>query len=108
MSVPPFLQAAAQECPAQCSCPNDPPQCPLGVSTVLDGCGCCRVCSKQLGELCTDRDMCDPHRGLDCDFGSPVNRRIGVCTGESQLWGEPSTTRLAGGLILVLRLGDVF
>ena len=54
-----------------------------GVSLVLDGCGCCRVCAKQLGELCTERDPCDPHKGLFCDFGSPANRKIGVCTGKT-------------------------
>lgn len=63
-------------------CPSTPPQCAPGVSLVLDGCGCCRVCAKQMGELCTERDVCDPHKGLNCDFGAPMNRRIGVCTGE--------------------------
>lgn len=75
-------QAAAQECGNQCSCPSAPPQCPPGVSLVLDGCGCCRVCAKQMGELCTERDVCDPHKGFYCDFGARINRRIGVCTGE--------------------------
>lgn len=75
-------QAAAQECGNQCSCPSTPPECPPGVSLVLDGCGCCRVCAKQMGELCTERDVCDPHKGLYCDFGARINRRIGVCTGE--------------------------
>lgn len=75
-------QAAAQECGNQCSCPSTPPECPPGVSLVLDGCGCCRVCAKQMGELCTERDVCDPHKGFYCDFGARINRRIGVCTGE--------------------------
>lgn len=77
-----LAQAAGQECSSQCSCPSTPPQCAPGVSLVLDGCGCCRVCAKQMGELCTERDLCDPHKGLYCDFGAPINRRIGVCTGE--------------------------
>lgn len=64
-------------------CPSAPPQCAPGVSLVLDGCGCCRVCAKQMGELCTEKDVCDPHKGLYCDFGAPINRRIGVCTGET-------------------------
>lgn len=76
------VQAAGQECSGQCSCPSTPPQCPPGVSLVLDGCGCCRVCAKQMGELCTEKDACDTHKGLYCDFGAPINRRIGVCTGE--------------------------
>uniref|UniRef100_G1SIE6 CCN family member 2 n=2 Tax=Oryctolagus cuniculus TaxID=9986 RepID=G1SIE6_RABIT len=71
----------AQDCGGQCQCAAAPaPRCPAGVSLVLDGCGCCRVCAKQLGELCTERDPCDPHKGLFCDFGSPANRKIGVCT----------------------------
>ncbi|MCJ8749955.1 hypothetical protein PDJAM_G00193460 [Pangasius djambal] len=75
-----FSGTAAQECPSQCQCPDVAPQCPPGDSLVLDACGCCRVCAKQLGELCTERDVCDPHKGLYCDYGSPNNRRIGVCT----------------------------
>lgn len=60
------------------------------MSLVLDGCGCCRVCAKQLGELCTERDPCDPHKGLFCDFGSPANRKIGVCTGKTRsLYSSP-------------------
>ncbi|XP_036270671.1 CCN family member 2 [Pipistrellus kuhlii] len=72
--------ASGQDCSGQCQCPAPAPRCPAGVSLVLDGCGCCRVCAKQLGELCTERDPCDPHKGLFCDFGSPANRKIGVCT----------------------------
>lgn len=76
--------AAGQDCGGQCQCAAAPaPRCPAGVSLVLDGCGCCRVCAKQLGELCTERDPCDPHKGLFCDFGSPANRKIGVCTGKT-------------------------
>ncbi|KAE8286983.1 Connective tissue growth factor CCN family member 2 [Larimichthys crocea] len=86
MILVPFLcimlsyMAVGQECSGQCSCPSTPPQCRPGVSLVLDGCGCCRVCAKQMGELCTEKDLCDPHKGLYCDFGAPINRRIGVCT----------------------------
>ncbi|XP_031236607.1 CCN family member 2-like [Mastomys coucha] len=73
--------ATGQDCSAQCQCAAEAaPRCLAGVSLVLDGCGCCRVCAKQLGELCTERDPCDPHKGLFCDFGSPANRKIGVCT----------------------------
>lgn len=76
--------ASGRDCSAPCQCPAGPePRCPAGVSLVLDGCGCCRVCAKQLSELCTERDPCDPHKGLFCDFGSPANRKIGVCTGET-------------------------
>ncbi|XP_032507603.1 CCN family member 2 [Phocoena sinus] len=72
---------SGQDCGGRCQCAAGPaPRCPAGVSLVLDNCGCCRVCAKQLGELCTERDPCDPHKGLFCDFGSPANRKIGVCT----------------------------
>lgn len=92
--------AAGQECSGQCSCPSTPPQCPPGVSLVLDGCGCCRVCAKQMGELCTEKDVCDPHKGLYCDFGAPNNRRIGVCT------ARDGATCVFGGT--VYRSGETF
>lgn len=93
---------SGQDCSAQCAqCASDPaPRCPLGVSLVLDGCGCCRVCAKQLGELCTQRHPCDPHKGLSCDFGSASNRNIGVCTAQG---GAPC---VFGGK--VYRSGDTF
>lgn len=85
LTAPSSLQpTVSQDCSGQCQCAAAPaPRCPAGVSLVLDGCGCCRVCAKQLGELCTERDPCDPHKGLFCDFGSPANRKIGVCTGKT-------------------------
>ncbi|XP_013911382.1 PREDICTED: connective tissue growth factor [Thamnophis sirtalis] len=93
-------EAAGQECSAKCQCSSLPPECPPGVSLVLDGCGCCRVCAKQLGDLCTERDPCDPHKGLFCDFGSPDNRKIGVCTAKD---GAPC---IFGGM--VYRSGESF
>ncbi|MBN3307115.1 CTGF factor, partial [Amia calva] len=93
-------QVSAQECSGQCLCPSAPPQCPPGVSLVPDNCGCCRICAKQLGELCTEKDVCDPHKGLFCDFGSPINRRIGVCTAKE---GSPC---VFGGM--VYRSGESF
>lgn len=50
----------------ECSCPRRP-QCEVGVSVVVDGCGCCKMCARQLGESCNRRDVCDNHRGLLCD-----------------------------------------
>ncbi|XP_051853714.1 CCN family member 2 [Antechinus flavipes] len=94
-------EIAGQDCSGQCQCgTGPPPECPAGVSLVPDGCGCCRVCAKQLGELCTERDPCDPHKGLFCDFGSPVNRKIGVCTAKD---GAPC---VFGGM--VYRSGESF
>ncbi|NXU53154.1 CTGF factor, partial [Turnix velox] len=96
-----WQEAQGQECSGQCQCGAGPgPTCPAGVSLVLDGCGCCRVCAKQLGELCTERDPCDHHKGLFCDFGSPANRRIGVCTARD---GAPC---VFGGM--VYRSGESF
>ncbi|KAG5846694.1 CCN family member 2a [Anguilla anguilla] len=95
-----FCWATAQDCSGQCSCPDVPPQCAPGVSLVPDACGCCRVCAKQLGELCTERDVCDPHKALFCDFGSPINRRIGVCT------AKEGATCVFGGM--VYRSGESF
>ncbi|XP_049613579.1 CCN family member 2a [Syngnathus scovelli] len=92
--------AAGQECGGSCSCPSTPPECAPGVSLVPDGCGCCRVCAKQMGELCTERDACDTHKGLYCDFGSPINRRIGVCT------ARDGATCVFGGM--VYRSGESF
>ncbi|MGH0174400.1 UNVERIFIED_CONTAM: hypothetical protein FKN15_068057 [Acipenser sinensis] len=77
-----------------------PPACPAGVSLVMDGCSCCKVCAKQIGELCTENDICDHHKGLFCDFGSPMNRRIGVCTAKE---GSPC---IFGGM--VYRSGESF
>ncbi|XP_060095467.1 CCN family member 2 [Heteronotia binoei] len=93
-------EVAGQDCSGQCQCPSAPAQCPPGVSLVQDGCDCCRVCAKQLGELCTERDPCDHHKGLFCDFGSPVNRKIGVCTARD---GAPC---VFGGM--VYRSGESF
>ncbi|MEE6475689.1 hypothetical protein FKM82_010836 [Ascaphus truei] len=90
----------AQQCSGECQCPHKTPKCEPGVSLVQDGCDCCKVCAKQLGELCTEKDMCDPHKGLFCDFGSRVNRKIGVCTARE---GAPC---VFGGM--VYRSGESF
>uniref|UniRef100_S4RBU1 CCN family member 3 n=1 Tax=Petromyzon marinus TaxID=7757 RepID=S4RBU1_PETMA len=73
-------QAACQQCSNVCRCPKGPPVCPVGVSLVADGCGCCKVCAKQLGDVCTEADSCDPHRGLYCAFSTDLQIRIGVCS----------------------------
>ncbi|KAK1171568.1 CCN family member 2-like [Acipenser oxyrinchus oxyrinchus] len=95
-----FCWVSAQECSGECKCPDMPPVCPAGVSLVMDGCSCCKVCAKQIGELCTENDICDHHKGLFCDFGSPMNRRIGVCTAKE---GSPC---IFGGM--VYRSGESF
>ncbi|KAM6314136.1 CCN family member 2-like [Podargus strigoides] len=67
-----------QACTYPCQCPSQPLQCPAGTSHVLDACGCCKVCARQLGELCSPQKPCDHHKGLYCDF-SKIHRGSGIC-----------------------------
>lgn len=75
------LQVEPQACTYPCQCPSQPLQCPAGTSHVLDACGCCKVCARQLGELCSLQKPCDHHKGLYCDF-SKIHRGSGICLGE--------------------------
>ncbi|XP_019579679.1 CCN family member 4 [Rhinolophus sinicus] len=69
-----------QFCKWPCECPPSPPRCPLGVSLITDGCECCKMCAQQLGDHCTEAAICDPHRGLYCDYsGDRPRYAIGVC-----------------------------
>ncbi|KAL6485412.1 hypothetical protein MHYP_G00048040 [Metynnis hypsauchen] len=73
-------QADPQLCSWPCKCPAVRPQCAPGVSAVLDGCGCCKSCARQIGEPCNERDVCDPHKGMYCDFSRDKPRfQNGVC-----------------------------
>ncbi|XP_056342932.1 cellular communication network factor 6 [Oenanthe melanoleuca] len=66
-------------CRWPCRCPPVP-ACTPGVSLVKDGCGCCKVCAKQAGEPCNEADVCDPHKGLYCDYsGDEPRYETGVC-----------------------------
>ncbi|MEJ1286672.1 WNT1 inducible signaling pathway protein 1 [Cricetulus griseus] len=60
--------ARPEFCKWPCECPQSPPHCPLGVSLITDGCECCKICAQQLGDNCTEAAICDPHRGLYCDY----------------------------------------
>lgn len=79
------LQVEPQACTYPCQCPSQPLQCPAGTSHVLDACGCCKVCARQLGELCSLQKPCDHHKGLYCDF-SKIHRGSGICLGERCLF----------------------
>uniref|UniRef100_F7ECY5 Cellular communication network factor 5 n=1 Tax=Callithrix jacchus TaxID=9483 RepID=F7ECY5_CALJA len=59
-------KVCAQLCPMPCACPWSPPRCPLGVPLVMDGCGCCWVCARRLGEPCDQLHVCDASQGLVC------------------------------------------
>ncbi|KAJ7316203.1 hypothetical protein JRQ81_002365 [Phrynocephalus forsythii] len=73
------LSLVACRCPATCRCPPGPPRCPPGVSRRLDECGCCQVCARQLNEDCDPLSPCDPHKGLECNFGADPKARRGIC-----------------------------
>ncbi|XP_023984315.1 CCN family member 5 isoform X1 [Physeter macrocephalus] len=78
-----FSKVCAQLCPTPCTCPWPPPRCPQGVPLVLDGCNCCRVCARRLGEPCDHLHVCDPSQGLVCQLGAGPGGRGSMC-----LWGE--------------------
>uniref|UniRef100_A0AC11EAA7 Cellular communication network factor 4 n=1 Tax=Ovis aries TaxID=9940 RepID=A0AC11EAA7_SHEEP len=78
-----------QFCKWPCECPAAPPRCPLGVSLVTDGCECCKACAQQLGDNCTEAAVCDPHRGLYCDYsGDHPRYAVGVCARREEVSGR--------------------
>uniref|UniRef100_A0A8I3N1L4 Cellular communication network factor 4 n=2 Tax=Canis lupus familiaris TaxID=9615 RepID=A0A8I3N1L4_CANLF len=78
-----------QFCKWPCECPPSPPRCPLGVSLITDGCECCKMCAQQLGDNCTEAAICDPHRGLYCDYsGDRPRYAIGVCARREEVFGR--------------------
>ncbi|XP_061587134.1 CCN family member 1-like [Cololabis saira] len=70
-------------CPTDCRCPSEVPVCAAGVSLVLDSCGCCQVCARQLFEDCSKRQPCDTAKGLDCNFGGGHGSATGICRAKS-------------------------
>ncbi|KAI4793404.1 hypothetical protein KUCAC02_032750 [Chaenocephalus aceratus] len=78
-----YIQVSAG-CPEVCVCAG-PPSCPPGVSSVPDGCGCCKVCAAQLNQDCQEgRRPCDHHKGLECNYGNDVGRTHGICRAKAE------------------------
>ncbi|OCT78151.1 hypothetical protein XELAEV_18029259mg [Xenopus laevis] len=68
-----------QFCHWPCECSHQS-NCLPGMSRVKDGCGCCKMCAKQLGESCNEADVCDHHRGLYCDYSADRPKyEVGIC-----------------------------
>lgn len=68
------------------------PKCAPGVSVVLDGCGCCKVCARQLNEDCSLTEPCDHTKGLECNFGASFAAATtrGICRG---MYKRPFSSR---------------
>uniref|UniRef100_A0A667FPS3 Cellular communication network factor 5 n=1 Tax=Lynx canadensis TaxID=61383 RepID=A0A667FPS3_LYNCA len=94
-------KVCAQLCPTPCVCPWPPPRCPPGAPLVLDGCNCCRVCARRLGEPCDHLHVCDPSQGLICQPRAGPGGRGAVC-----LWGEDDGSCEVNGR--VYRDGETF
>ncbi|CAL8397375.1 unnamed protein product [Gadus morhua 'NCC'] len=97
----PFLASVTgQDCSQPCACPAEPAPCPYGTSLVLDECGCCKVCARQLGEPCSLREPCDHHKRLYCDYSVLSDTEAGICMAQ-----EGQTCDLGG---VVYRSGEAF
>ena len=54
------------KCPDTCNI-EQLPNCPAGISSVRDQCGCeCPVCAKQYSQTCDGMSPCDPVKNLFC------------------------------------------
>ncbi|KAJ3608855.1 hypothetical protein NHX12_023385 [Muraenolepis orangiensis] len=89
-----------QDCTQPCVCPSEPAPCAFGTSLVLDDCGCCKVCARQLGEPCSLREPCDHHKMLYCDYSVLSDTEAGICMAQ-----EGQTCDLGG---VVYRSGETF
>lgn len=82
------LNLVRSSCPSECpECPSELPKCAPGVSLVSDGCGCCKVCARQLNEDCSKTEPCDHTKGLECNFGASYGATRGICRAKSE--GRP-------------------
>ncbi|XP_064791982.1 CCN family member 1-like [Oncorhynchus masou masou] len=78
---------SSSSCPSVCECPMELPRCAPGVSLVVDSCGCCKVCARQLNEDCSLTEPCDNTKGLECNFGASFGAMRGICRAKSE--GRP-------------------
>ncbi|XP_029441434.1 CCN family member 1-like [Rhinatrema bivittatum] len=75
------LTLVSCHCPLLCTCPSSSglSRCAPGVSRVPDSCGCCKVCARQLNQDCGKLWPCDPHKGLECNYGADPLAVKGIC-----------------------------
>uniref|UniRef100_A0A3P8UDG3 CCN family member 1 n=1 Tax=Amphiprion percula TaxID=161767 RepID=A0A3P8UDG3_AMPPE len=78
-----MLNPSRTSCPKDCRCPSEAPRCAAGVSLMLDNCGCCKVCARQLFEDCSKTQPCDTSKGLECNFGGRYGSAKGICRAKS-------------------------
>ncbi|KAK8732450.1 hypothetical protein OTU49_007102 [Cherax quadricarinatus] len=72
----PYIAIRAH-CVYPCGC-EGVPECGVGVRVVMDGCGCCWQCARQLGEPCDGATLCDVAAGLTCSYASTADP-TGTC-----------------------------
>ncbi|XP_074874530.1 CCN family member 5 isoform X2 [Buteo buteo] len=94
-------KVCAQLCRRPCYCPWVPPRCPRGSPLVLDGCGCCKICARRLGEPCDFLHVCDQSQGLICDYSAVPAGTGATCNFEESEEGCEVNGR-------VYRDGEVF
>lgn len=51
--------------------------------TIRDGCGCCEMCARQVGEPCDSVAVCDESKDLVCQYNAPFTS--GTCQGKFYL-----------------------
>ncbi|XP_073436592.1 CCN family member 5-like [Dendrobates tinctorius] len=74
-----LAQICAYICRLPCTCPWIPAQCPPGSSLIVDGCGCCKICARRIGEPCDQINLCDQRQELTCDYSTSIDGRGGTC-----------------------------
>ncbi|XP_064616789.1 CCN family member 1-like [Liolophura sinensis] len=62
-------KSADGACTFPCYCDVHILKCGPGVNVIQDGCGCCNICARQLGQACNRRLRCDEKKNLYCNMG---------------------------------------